>query len=114
LLHGLHDVSLDWRQQLNLGAHHALAAQRMLGAKYWMGTHDEEKKGKGIVSWFLRRKVYSVQEAVDKEMKLAEEQAEKEGPTKKSDWEEKIGKFRGTGWREIGNGTAMMLREDGK
>lgn len=114
LLHGLHDVSLDWRQQLNLGAHHALAAQRMLGAKYWMGTHDEEKKGTGVVSWFLRRKKYSVQEAVEKEMKMAEKEAEKAGAVNQSEWEEKIAKWRGTGWREIGNGTAMVLREDGK
>jgi hypothetical protein len=66
LLHGLHDVSIDWGQQLNLGAHNGLAAQRALRAKYWVGTHDEVKKGGGVVSWFLRRKVISVQEALEK------------------------------------------------
>lgn len=66
LLHGLHDVSIDWGQQLNLGAHNGLAAQRALRARYWVGTHDEIKKGGGVVSWFLRRKVISVQEALEK------------------------------------------------
>ncbi len=63
-LHGLHDISIG--SQLNLGAHNGLAAQRLLGAKYWIGTHDEVKKGGGLVSWFLKRKVYTVQEALEK------------------------------------------------
>ena len=36
----------------------------MLRAKYWVGTHDEVKKGGGFVSWFLRRRVWSVAEAL--------------------------------------------------
>lgn len=64
ILHGLHDVSIDWGQQLNLGAHNGLKAQRALKAKYWVGTHDEVKTGGGIVSWFLRRKVLSVADAI--------------------------------------------------
>lgn len=63
-LHGLHDVSIDWGQQLNLGAHNGLAAQAVLRAKYWVGTHDEVKRGGGVVSWFLRRKTYSVQDVL--------------------------------------------------
>ena len=63
-LHGLHDVSIDWGQQLNLGAHNGLAAQAVLRAKYWVGTHDEVKKGGGVVSWFLRRRTYTVQDAL--------------------------------------------------
>lgn len=79
-----------------------------------MGTHDEEKTGKGVVSWFLRRKKYSVQEAVQEEMRRVEEEAEKSGAVSESEWEEKAREWRGTGWREIGNGEAVVLREDGK
>jgi hypothetical protein len=75
LLHGLHDVSIDWGQQLNLGAHNGLAAQRALNAKYWIGTHDEVKKGGGVVSWFLRRKVYSVKDALESEVKKQGEES---------------------------------------
>lgn len=64
LLHGLHDVSIDWGQQLNLGAHNGLAAQKALNARWWIGTHDEDKKGGGIVSWFLRRKKIPLQDAM--------------------------------------------------
>lgn len=66
LLHGLHDVSIDWGQQLNLGAHNGLAAQKVLDAKWWIGTHDEDKKGGGVVSWFLRRKKIPLQDAMAK------------------------------------------------
>jgi hypothetical protein len=75
-LHGLHDVSIDWGQQLNLGAHNGLAAQRLLGAKYWIGTHDEVKKGGGLVSWLLRRRVYTLEDALKEESKKAEEKGE--------------------------------------
>lgn len=59
ILHGLHDVSIDWGQQLNLGALNGVKVQKALNAKYWIGTHDEVKQGGGIVSWLLRRKVYT-------------------------------------------------------
>src|SRR6266487_2830802 len=52
LFHGLHDINLR-AAQLNLGAHNGLKVQRMTRAKYWIGTHDEVKRGRGIVSWFL-------------------------------------------------------------
>lgn len=73
LLHGLHDVSIDWGQQLNLGAHNGLAAQKVLNARWWIGTHDEDKKGGGVVSWFLRRKKIPLQDAMSK---VAEAEAE--------------------------------------
>ncbi|KAH8814538.1 hypothetical protein DL96DRAFT_416008 [Flagelloscypha sp. PMI_526] len=67
LLHGLHDVSLPFFPgQLNLGAHNALKALKGCGAKYWVGTHDEVKNGGGFVWWFLRRKVITVKEALEK------------------------------------------------
>jgi len=67
LLHGLHDISLG--PQLNLGAHNGLKTQRLLNAKYWIGTHDEIKRGGGIVSWFLKRKVLTVKEAIEEQIK---------------------------------------------
>ncbi|ORY15684.1 hypothetical protein BCR34DRAFT_477440 [Clohesyomyces aquaticus] len=63
-LHGLHDVSISAAQQLNLGAKNGLLAQRALRAKYWIGTHDEAKKGYGLISWFLRRKVWTLEDAL--------------------------------------------------
>lgn len=36
----------------------------VLKAKYWVGTHDEVKKGGGLVSWILSRKVLGWKEAV--------------------------------------------------
>ncbi len=63
-LHGLHDVSISAAQQLNLGAKNGVLAQRMLKAKYWVATHDEVKKGGGLISWFLRRKVWTLEDAL--------------------------------------------------
>lgn len=63
-LHGLHDVSISAAQQLNLGAKNGVLAQRMLRAKYWVATHDEVKKGGGLVSWFLRRKIWTLDDAL--------------------------------------------------
>jgi hypothetical protein len=68
-LHGLHAVSIGPAQRLNLGTHIGLEAQRILKAKYWVGTHDEVMKGGGLVNWFLRRKIYTVEEAVQEELR---------------------------------------------
>jgi hypothetical protein len=74
LLHGLHDVSIPWSgplksgtQQLNLGAHNALKLQRQINAKYWLSTHDEVKKGGGLVGWILKRKVITLDDALHSE-----------------------------------------------
>ena len=67
LLHGLHDISISITKQLNLGAYNGLRAQRMCNAKYWVGTHDEVKKGGGIIAPLLRRKVLTLQQAIEKE-----------------------------------------------
>ncbi|ETI19827.1 hypothetical protein G647_08841 [Cladophialophora carrionii CBS 160.54] len=66
LLHGLHDVSIKWSKQLNLGAINAVKAQKMLHAKYWIGTHDEQKRGSGLIALLLQRKIITVQEAIDR------------------------------------------------
>ncbi|KAF2236081.1 hypothetical protein EV356DRAFT_513328 [Viridothelium virens] len=68
-LHGLHDVAISSAKQLNLGGHNGLAAQRVLKAKYWVGTHDEQKRGGGLVSFFLRRKIVSLSDALEEERK---------------------------------------------
>jgi hypothetical protein len=63
LLHGLHDVSLS-QGQLNLRARNGLNVQRILKAQYWIETHDEAKIGGGIVSWFLKLKIFTLEEAM--------------------------------------------------
>lgn len=63
-LHGLHDVSIAWTKQLNLGAINAIKAQQILRARYWIGTHDEEKPGSGLIAPLLRRKILTVPEAL--------------------------------------------------
>lgn len=67
LLHGLHDIALGPFIQLNLGAHNGLQVQKVCKAKYWISTHDEVKRGTGLVSAFLRRKVISLNEAIEQE-----------------------------------------------
>ena len=68
-LHGLHDISITLTKQLNLGAHNALKAQRMLNAKYWCGTHDEVKQSGGLIALMLRRKQHTLGEALQREEK---------------------------------------------
>ncbi len=41
MLHGLHDISISFTKQLNLGALNALKCQRLLKARYWAGTHGQ-------------------------------------------------------------------------
>ncbi|KAJ9165811.1 Major facilitator superfamily protein [Coniochaeta hoffmannii] len=67
LLHGLHDVRIWMTKQLNLGALNGLEAVRASGAKYWIATHDEAKRGGGLISWFLQRTCYTLGDAVQSE-----------------------------------------------
>jgi hypothetical protein len=98
-IHGLHDVSISWGQQLNLGVYNGLQVQRMLNAKYWVGTHDEVKKGGGLVGWFLRRKILSLEEALkEEERKLNDAKDEVDRGT--------IGEIR---FEEVGNGESRVL-----
>ncbi|CZR70262.1 uncharacterized protein PAC_20163 [Phialocephala subalpina] len=98
LLHGLQDISLP-RAQLNKGAHNGLKAQRLLGAKYWIGTHDELKKGGGIVSWFLKRKHITLKDAIEKE------KAEHGEKMKGSDLES----MKDVRFEDLGNGESLLL-----
>ncbi|KAL8737960.1 MAG: hypothetical protein Q9181_001182 [Wetmoreana brouardii] len=66
LLHGLHDIKLS-KKQLNLGAHNALRAQRISRAKYWVSTHDEVKRAGGLVNRFLKRKIWTIEDALKEE-----------------------------------------------
>lgn len=98
-LHGLHDVSISSAQQLNLGAMNALLAQRILRAKYWIATHDEIKKGGGLVSWFLRRKVWTLEEALEE----ARIEAERGGQMEVDD------EFDDVHFEDVGNGESRVL-----
>lgn len=75
LLHGLHDVRIWMTKQLNLGALNGLQAVRASGAKFWIATHDEVKKGGGFIAPLLRRTKYTVEDAVKKETKSLGEKA---------------------------------------
>lgn len=66
LLHGLDDIRIWMTKQLNLGAVNGVAAARISGAKYWVATHDEVKKGAGLIAPLLRRTRWSVVDAVRK------------------------------------------------
>ena len=110
-LHGLHDVSISGSQQLNLGAHNGLEAQRKLNAKYWVGTHDEIKKGGGLTSWFLRRKVISVREALlEEDRKARMVTAERGGlggrSGRESETKDALANVR---FDNLGNGESRML-----
>lgn len=97
-LHGLHDVSISSAQQLNLGAKNGLIAQRKLKAKYWVGTHDEVKVGYGFVGWFLRRKVWTLEDA----LKEAKTEALIAG-------EMDLDEFDDVRFEEVGNGQSRIL-----
>ncbi|KAH6642893.1 hypothetical protein C7974DRAFT_386354 [Boeremia exigua] len=97
-LHGLHDVRISAAQQLNLGARNGVLAQRLLGARYWVATHDEVKTGGGFVSWFLRRRVWTVGEAL---REAREESGEGAGGDDDA--------FRDVRFQEMGNGESLIL-----
>ena len=67
LLHGLDDISIRNAKQLNLGAHNGLRVQRLVKARYWVGTHDERKRSGGILAPFLLRRPVTLEEALQKE-----------------------------------------------
>ncbi|ETN42880.1 uncharacterized protein HMPREF1541_02038 [Cyphellophora europaea CBS 101466] len=93
LLHGLHDVSITLSKQLNLGAHNAFRAQKLLKPKYWVGTHDEVKRGLGLIGPLLRRKAWTIEDAV-------RQAAEEEGGA---------GEGEKLPWVELGNGESLVL-----
>jgi hypothetical protein len=92
-LHGLHDVSITLSKQLNLGAHNAYKAQKLLKPKYWVGTHDEVKRGMGLIGPLLRRKQWTIQDAIKQAAK------DEDGDS----GQEKLP------WVELGNGETLVL-----
>ncbi|KAI0541541.1 hypothetical protein GGR58DRAFT_456426 [Xylaria digitata] len=98
LLHGLDDVRLWMMKQLNLGAVNGVAAARQCGAKYWVATHDEVKKGGGLISLLIRRTSWSVTEAVKKE-------GEKDIAKRTEDGEQ----VAGYEFVELGSGDGLVL-----
>lgn len=107
-LHGLEYITLG-SVPLNLGAHNGLQAQRILKSKYWIGTHDEDKQGTGIVGWLLRRKKISVKDAVEaeKEKRRGRGSETIDGPL--SPTKELLGSFEGVNWVDLGNGESLVL-----
>ncbi|KAK3942645.1 hypothetical protein QBC46DRAFT_379597 [Diplogelasinospora grovesii] len=67
LLHGLDDVRIWMTAQLNLGALNGIEAVHASGARFWVATHDEAKRGGGLISWLLRRTSYTLRDAVEAE-----------------------------------------------
>ena len=115
-LHGLHDVALGSAQQLNLGGHNGLAAQRILKAKYWIGTHDEQKRGGGLVNFFLKRKVIGLGDALEEERRRRKELQSKSGHRKVNKKGEKGGtpsdildEFEDARFAELTNGESRVL-----
>jgi hypothetical protein len=99
-LHGLHDVAISSAQQLNLGAKNGLRAQRKLKAKYWVSTHDEIKAGGGLIGWFLKRKIWTIEDA----LKDAKAEALKGG-----DMDVDGDEFDDVHFEEVGNGESRVL-----
>jgi hypothetical protein len=109
-LHGLHNVRVGTVSgrtalQSNLGAHNGLKAQRILKAKYWIGTHDEVKRGGGLVSYFLQRDVITLKDALDLERKLKHTNM---GTDDKA-LETILDSFDDTNWIDLGNGESRIL-----
>ncbi|GJC86078.1 hypothetical protein ColLi_08916 [Colletotrichum liriopes] len=70
LLHGLHDVRIWMTKQLNLGAMNGIKAAGETGARYWIATHDEPKKGTGFIAHMLLRTQYTLKEAIDAQKRM--------------------------------------------
>lgn len=86
-------MSISAAQQLNLGAKNGLLAQNILKAKYWVATHDEVKIGGGFVAWLLRRKKWTLDDA------LREVRADARG----------VDEFDDVRFEEVGNGESRVL-----
>jgi hypothetical protein len=67
LLHGLHEIWNPWwlGGQLNLGGQNGIQAARNLGVRYWIGTHDEVKRGGGFVAKVLKRRIWGAEEVLE-------------------------------------------------
>ncbi len=84
---GMHDVQIWLTKQLNLGGRNGIDAVRASGAKYWVTTHDEVKKGGGLISLLLRRTVYTTQDVADTADSRSDGKGEASGATNFSNWD---------------------------
>ena len=98
LLHGLHDIRISIKQ-LNLGAHNGLKAREICQAKYWVSTHDEVKKEAGLISPFLRRKVLTLQEALNEYLKANDEISK----------ESEVARMRKMTFADLASGESLLL-----
>lgn len=93
----LADFSIHLRSSIS-GGKFKLCYSSSCDLIYWVGTHDEVKRGGGIVSWFLDRKMVSLKEAVERER-------EEKGGLEGSELEG-FGELR---FEEVGNGEGLVL-----
>ena len=100
LLHGLHDIKISVKQ-LNLGAHNGLQAQRICQAKYWVSTHDEIKKGSGLIMPFLYRRILTLREAIEEERRVKGRIPD----------ESELSDVRAVAFVELSNGESLLLEE---
>jgi hypothetical protein len=105
VLHGLHAIWLNGLP-LNLGAQNGFEIQKMLKAKYWIGTHDEVKKGGGLVAWFLKRKIWQLSDVLNGKSSRTAPLSNDETPEKEMEAIEALHDFR---YAELGNGESMTL-----
>ncbi|RMY61164.1 hypothetical protein D0865_01141 [Hortaea werneckii] len=118
-LHGLHNVRVSTATgrtalQSNLGAHNGLKAQRILNAKYWIGTHDGVKRGGGLVAWFLQRESLTLGDALEAERRRRRKRREGRGGstmTRSSgeDLDKTVESFEGVNWVDLQNGESKVL-----
>ncbi|KAI6915108.1 hypothetical protein KC334_g212 [Hortaea werneckii] len=118
-LHGLHNVRVSTATgrtalQSNLGAHNGLKAQRILNAKYWIGTHDGVKRGGGLVAWFLQRESLTLGNALEEERRRRRKGREGRGGSAMQgrggeDLDETVDSFEGVNWVDLQNGESKVL-----
>lgn len=83
-----------------MGAPNGVKLQQALRPKYWIGTHDGNKKASGLISYILQWQTWSVSEI----LKMASEGRQKHGEENGSEPEED-GRF-----VVVGNGECIVLR----
>lgn len=89
-----------------MGVYNGLKAQRVLKAKYWVGTHDEVKEGRGLVGFFIKREVKTIKEALE----LEREQRQKgEHGVANSERDAVLESFDDTKWLDLRNGESRVL-----
>lgn len=89
-----------------MGVYNGLKAQRVLKAKYWVGTHDEVKEGRGLVGFFIKREVKTIKEALELER---EQRQKEEHVVANSERDAVLESFDDTKWLDLRNGESRVL-----